>query len=378
MGERERKGSDVVVVGGGAIGLATARALAATGRRILVLERSHPAREASRAAGGMLSPLAEASGPGAFLSLGLDSLALWPSFAAALTDETGVDLDLRIDGKLLLALDPPAVERLRSRSHWLAPAGFAARWLEDAALRAREPAVAPYALAGLHLDHDGQVDNRALGEALAEAAARAGCAVRAESPVQALIAGGGRIQAVRTEDGTMHACETVVLAAGAWSGALAGLPRPLPVGPLKGQMIALASAGGTLRTMVETSACYLIPRRGPAGASIWVGATSEDAGFARGTTATGRAELRRAAQSAVPQLTDAREVEAWAGFRPATPDGLPVLGPDPDLPGLIHATGHFRNGILLTPLTAELIVSCIEGRADARLAPFRADRFPDL
>jgi glycine/D-amino acid oxidase-like deaminating enzyme len=128
-----------------------------------------------------------------------------------------------------------------------------------------------------------------------------------------------------------------------------------------------------VRAVVETEACYVIPRG--AGGSVWVGATSEEVGFARGTTPEARAGLRAAAARAVPALAGARETEAWDGFRPATPDGLPVLGPDPELTGLIHATGHYRNGILLTPITAELVAGVVTGRMDPSLSDFGAGRF---
>lgn len=180
---------------------------------------------------------------------------------------------------------------------------------------------------------------------------------------------------MRTEDGQDFPCDAVVLAAGAWSGRLAGLPRPLPVRPVKGQMIALATGPAPLRTMVAGEGCYLVPRGAGADSSLWVGATAEEVGFQCGTTDAARSGLRTAAVELVQGLSDAAEAESWDGFRPATPDDLPVVGPDPGLPGLIHASGHFRNGILLTPITAELVVTSVEGRADARLAPFRADRF---
>ena len=376
MSGHERKGSDVIVVGGGAIGLAAARALAATGRRVTLIERGRPGEEATRAAGGMLSPLAESAGPGPFLRLGLESLALWPSFAERLEDDTGMNLDLRTEGKLLLALDEPAAERLRRRSRWTDDEGLATRWLEGSSLTEREPAAAA-AVAGLHIDDDGQVDNRALAHALARAAAAAGCVILPGTTARTLMTSAGRVCGIRTDDGSEHPTELVLLAAGAWSGHLSGLPRSLPVRPVKGQMLALATDDAMVRTTLETEACYLIPRGRGQGGVVWVGATSEEAGFTRGTTAEGRAALRNAATQAVPALADATELEAWDGFRPGTPDGLPVMGPDPDLPGLIHATGHFRNGILLTPVTAELIVQCVDGNGDPRLDPFRPDRFSD-
>ena len=376
MSGKKRKGSDVIVVGGGAIGLAIARELARSGRRVTVVERGRTGEEATRAAGGMLSPLAESSGPGPFLRLGLDSLALWPSFAARLEEETGLDLDLRTEGKLLLAFDQHETERLRRRERWVKGEGLETRWLEDSNLREREPAAAT-SIAGLHLEDDGQVDNRVLAHALDRTAAAAGCVILPGTTAQKLVTAAGRVCGIRTEDGTEHSGDVVVLAAGAWSGRLSGLPRPLPVRPVKGQMLALARESTMVRTTLETESCYLIPRGGAEGGVVWVGATSEEAGFTRGTTPEGKAALLSAATRAVPALAHSVEVEAWDGFRPATPDGFPILGADPELPGLIYATGHFRNGILLTPVTADLITRCVDGTGDPSLGPFSPGRFSD-
>ena len=163
------------MVGGGAIGLAAALALADTGRKVTVLERGRPGEEATRAAAGMLSPLGEATGPGPMLRIGLDSLARWPAYAARLSEETGLDLTLRMDGRLWVALDRTAAERLERHRAWVSAQGLGARWLSGVELSEREPALTHRAMAGLHLDGDGQVDNRALAEAIRRATERAGC-----------------------------------------------------------------------------------------------------------------------------------------------------------------------------------------------------------
>jgi glycine oxidase len=379
--ERAVRSTDVIVVGGGAIGLACARALADGGRRVVLVERGRTGSEATRAAGGMLSPVGEASGPGALLTLGLASLERWSAFASALEDASNEGIDLRLDGKLLVAQDAAASERLRRRHAWIREAGLDAEWLPGTATRGYEASVES-AVAGLFLRGEGQVDNRALSLALRVAAERAGCRIREGAPAAALETENERIRGVRLENGEMLAADVVVVAAGAWSGELAGLPRPLPVRPVKGQMLALeAPSERPLRTIVETEPCYVIPRRSRRGAgrTVWVGATSEDVGFTRGTTADALDALHAAASRVVTGLTDAREVEAWDGFRPATPDGLPILGPDPRVEGLVHATGHYRNGILLVPITAELCLRAVDDATgyagDSDLLPFSIGRF---
>lgn len=372
---------DVIVVGGGAIGLACALTLAATGRRIVVLERGRTGAEATHAAAGMLSPIGEAVGPDPLLWLGLDSLARWKEFAAELETESGVDVDLRFDGKLLVARDLASAQSLRKRKAWISEAGLDAEWLEAPEVALREPAV-DGAVAGLFLPQEGQVDNRALARALRIVVEQSGCSIREGSSVAELDVVGGRTRGVRLMDGTRLACDLVILAAGAWSGHVAGLPRPLPVRPVKGQMLALETGATAplVRSVVETESCYVVPRSPNPGSPTrgvraWVGATSEEVGFARGTTSEALESLRTAAVTIIPSLTRARVIDAWVGFRPGTPDGCPVLGRDPDVEDLVHATGHYRNGILLVPITGHLCRCAVEGHGDARLNSFRPDRF---
>ena len=372
---------DAIVVGGGAIGLACAYALANTGRHVVVLERGRTGAEATHAAAGMLSPIGEADEPNPLLRLGLDSLARWQEFAVELKAESGVDVDLRFHGKLLVARDLASAERLRRREAWISAAGLSAEWLEAREVALREPAVNG-AVAGLFLPQEGQVDNRALARALRIVAERSGCSVREGKAAAELDVSRGLARGVRLEDGTRLATDLVILAAGAWSGHLAGLPRPLPVRPVKGQMLALEALAPAplVRSVVEAESCYIVPR-GPAqgsathGVKAWVGATSEEVGFTRGTSSEALTILRAEAERIVPALAQGRVADAWAGFRPGTPDGCPVLGLDPDVEGLVHATGHYRNGILLAPITAHLCRCAVEGHDDVRLHSFRADRF---
>ena len=369
---------DAVIVGGGVVGCAVARALAARGRRVLVLERGRPCSEASWAAAGMLSPLGEALEPGPFLALALDSMARWPAFAAELEEESGTSVGFRACGKLLLAFDDAGRAALRERRRWQEAEGFEVAWLEGDGVREVEPAASRAAAAALHLPRDGQVDNRALGEALWRAAEARGCRFALGETVASLVTDGTRTAGVRTAGGTTVEAGAVVVAAGAWSGGLAGLPRPVPVRPVRGQMLALRADRPLLRGVVAAPGAYLIPREdGPASTRVLVGATMEEAGFARGTTPDAVAALRDAAVRAVPTLADAEVVETWGGLRPGTPDDLPVLGPDPGIAGLHWATGHFRNGILLAPATGVRVAEGVVGAAgpDA-FDGFAPDRFP--
>ncbi len=374
----ERARWDVVVVGGGLVGCSVARTLAAAGRTVAVVERGRPASEASWAAAGMLSPLGEAPEAGPFLSLALESLERWPSFAAALEEETGVPLGFHLTGKLLLAFGEAEEEALRARRRWQAAAGFDVRWLEGPAVLDIEPCASSEAAAALHLPGEGQVDNRALGEALWRAAEAAGCRFLLGREAAAVTRDGGRVRGVRLSDGTALVADAVVIAAGAWSGALAGLPRPLPLRPVLGQMLALRPPRPLLRGVLAAPGAYVVPRGSEAAPRILVGATVEEVGFRRGTTPGALAGLFRSATRALPALADAPVVETWSGLRPGTPDDLPVLGPDPEVEGLHYATGHFRNGVLLSPVTAVRVASGVEGNADpGAFAPFRPDRFPE-
>jgi glycine oxidase len=364
----------VAVVGGGVVGLAVAWGLARRGEPCLVLERGTPARAATAAAGGMLSPLGEADGPGAFLELALESLALWPPFVARL--EGGADaVGFRTCGKLIAAFSAVEAAALGRRARWISRTGAASASLTPAQARAIEPGLAPDVVAGLHLPAEAVVDPWRLGPALAAAVRAAGVVVETGTPVAALDTRGGRVAGVVLADGRRIGADTVVLAAGAWSGRLEGLPRPLPVHPVRGQMLSLAPGSQPLGGVVGAPGAYLIPRVTDDGARVVVGATQEEVGFREGTEPAALDALHRAAIRALPGLADARVADRWWGFRPGTPDGLPVIGPDPDLGGLVYATGHFRNGILLAPVTAARLVGAVLDGDVRDLEAFRPDRF---
>lgn len=367
--------ADVVIVGGGIVGCTVARAGARSGLSVLVLEEGRPGRKATWAAGGMLSPFGEADRPGPFLELGLESLKLYPDFVGSVEEASGRRVGYLECGKLELALDDAAESGLRRHLEWLENRGHPVAWLDPGEVHAREPLLTRELRGALLLKGEAQVDNRLLGPAVAAAAEVEGARFRSGERVLEVLVEGGTVAGVRLDGGVRIRAPRVVVAAGAWSGGLDGLPRRLPVRPVRGQMVALGGPPRPLSTVVDTSRAYLIPRRrGP----VVVGSTMEEAGFRAETTAEGIVHLLGAAIEAAPGLARARVQETWAGLRPGTPDGLPILGPDPDVPGLFYATGHFRNGILLAPITGACLAPLLAGtgRPPVDLAPFRPDRFP--
>jgi glycine oxidase len=350
---------DVAVVGGGPIGLAIAWRCAERGMRVVVRDPA-PGSGASAVAAGMVAPVAEAYfGEEPLTRLLIESSARWPRFAAALTEATGMELGYRTEGTLVVALtgdDLAEAERL-----WAYQKGFGLpiTALRPAALREREPLLAPRVRGGAHAPGDHQVDPRRLVVALRAALDRAGVRVWPE-PVDSL----------STVDAPV-----VVVAAGCGTAPLTGLP----VRPVKGQILRLRAPGGAapgfrhvIRGYADGRHVYLVPR---ADGEVVVGATVEERGDSA-VTAGAVLELLRAAADLVPEIAEYDLVEARAAVRPGTPDNAPVLGALPGRPGVVVASGHYRHGIVLTPLTAELIADLVStGVPDPALAPFGPDRF---
>jgi glycine oxidase len=364
---------DVAVVGGGLVGCAIARGLARNGLRVVVLERGEPGREASHAAAGMLSPQAEAEEAGPFLDLLRAARNRFPEVAATLRAETGVDIGYDTRGTLFLAFTDADEREIEQRHRWQSAAGLPVEWLGRAAALALEPALSSSVRAALRFPDDHQAENRNLAHAYAVAAARAGAEIRCATHVSAVQRDGPRVR-VDLGDGDALVAGCVVVAAGAWSGGLTGLPRTLPVEPVHGQLAALHAVPLPFAHVVDSPRAYLVPRAG-AGRVI-VGATVERTGFARAVTPAGLMQILGGALEICPALGALPLAETWSGLRPGTPDGMPILGPDPDWPQLVYATGHYRNGVLLAPLTADLIVETIlSGRTAAPLLPFGIARF---
>lgn len=369
-------GSDVAVIGAGVIGAAIARQLALAGCRVTLIDAQDRSREASWAAGGMLAPHCEFGcgfdRPSPLFELGRASLALYPRLRDELRETTGLDIDLRWEGTLLPLLDEEDEEHVARVAALLTRVGVEHRRLSAAEVRREEPALAARARGALWVP-DQAVDNRRLWEALVADGRRLGVAVAFGQPIERIELAGERIVAIHTEQSTFRADE-VVLAAGAWSEAIAGLVGfHLRVSPVKGQMLKFAVRPGLVRCVLRRLHDYLVPRSGP---ELLAGATMEFTGFDKALTDEGLAEVHRGALAMVPALARSPVVERWSGLRPRLADGLPALGRVPGFANLTVATGHFRNGILLTPITGVVICAVLLGQAPpVDLRPFDPGRF---
>jgi glycine oxidase len=356
----EVKTWDVIIIGGGIIGLSLSIALRKRGASVLVVERGEPGREASHAAGGMLvdCPLET---PAALRSLARASARLYPEFAHELEVESGMKVDLRDFGTILL----PSAEHIQHpalRTSSLLPVH----------LTEAEPALAEagFPLRPAFYLKERSVDPRALTGAAWKTAKNRGVDFSSGDEVTAVTVTDGRATGVGTVKTAFHAAK-VVNCAGAWSGRIA--PHAFPARPVKGQMLCLVMPSRTLlKHVVRSPEVYLIPR---SDGRLLVGATVEEAGFDKRTDLATIQHLHHAALALVPELCNARILEDWAGLRPGTPDALPILG-ETQTAGYYVATGHFRDGILLAPITAEVMAAVIEGRKPQfDLAPFSPSRF---
>ena len=362
--------ADVAVVGAGVIGLASAWRLAQAGAGVVVVDPA-PGSGASGVAAGMLAPVTEARlGEEALLALNRASWARWPDFAAEVEAAGGRPVGYRADGTLMVALDADdraVLDDLAGRHRAM---GLAVEALRGREARALEPGLTPAVRAGLLAADERSVDPAALVEALRATAEAAGVTVVAR-PVGRVVTtpAGDRVTGVALAggDGAVVEAGTVVLAAGAWSATVAGVPdhaRP-PVRPIRGQVLTLRQPPGeplvarTVRGIVRGSSIYLVPRDD---GRVVIGATVEERGFDTAPTAGGAYELLRDALAIVPGLDDAELVAVRAGLRPGSPDDLPMIGPG-GVEGLVVATGHHRNGILLTPVTAEAVAALLTGGA---------------
>lgn len=375
------RSSDVVIVGGGVIGLSIAYALAREGVRPTVLDRREPGREASWAGAGLIPPIADrdAADPRSkanpLVALRSWSARLYPEWTTALFDETGVDPGYRRTGGVDVAWTEREDEALRAAAGQWRAEGIAYERIPVGELARVEPALNPELRSVYYLPDRAQVRNPRLLRALREAAVRRGAVVEPHRGAEGFVIDGNRIAAVRTGRGEVP-CGLAIVAAGAWSGGLlepAGVRAPTP--PIKGQIVLLKADQPLLRRVVEHGKNYLVPRDD---GRVLVGATEEDAGFDARPTALAARDLLDQAFRLCPVLGSAAIEATWAGLRPGSIDTRPYIGTAPGPENLIVAAGHKRAGLQLAPATAELVADLVLGRSPRLdLTPFRPDRTPD-
>lgn len=362
--------TDVVVIGAGVQGCAAALRLAQAGLKVTVLERSVPGAEASSAAGGILSPGVEAQEPSPFYDLCAASLRRYPEFAAEVERLSGMSVGYRAGGTLEVALDDAHARVLAARAPALSRIGAKVEVIDGDEVRRLEPGISPETRGALWFVDEASLDPRLLVKALAVAAARVG-ATFVTGIVRRIAVEGGRAVGVDHETGRISA-GAVVLAAGAWSMLVEGNGLPAnAVHPVRGQMLLLDTRPPLLSRVCFSDKGYLVPR---SDGRVLCGSTMEDAGFEKAVTAGGMARVLEMALELAPPLARAPFLDCWSNFRPASPDGSPILGAG-TVPGLFYAAGHTRNGVLLTPISADSVSALVLGKAPPlELAPFSPAR----
>lgn len=348
---------DVVIVGGGVIGLAAARELAISGRSVLVLDRGNPRDATSWAAAGMLAPQSEADAPSPFFDLCLASARLYHAWVDHLHEESGIDPDYSDSGLIFLASSEDSLCRLRRVAEWQKGAGLACELLTPEEALRLEPGLTLPVVGAALMPEESNVTPRKLLESLAGACAAKGVEIRTGIRVVEISSAKGRVTGVKTSNEQIEA-RCVVVASGVHTPEIDGLIPKIPLTPRKGQILSLATDAPVFHRMIRWDHAYAVQRRN---AELVVGATNEDAGFDRSLTPAGVGGLLAKAQGLSSSLANLPIHEMWTGLRPATPDGLPVIG-KAGLEGLIYATGHYRNGVLLAPITAICVTALLEHR----------------
>lgn len=344
---------DVIVIGGGALGAACAREVALEGRRVLVLERGGELGQAWRAAAGMLAPQIETDYFEPLYELGVAGRERYVGLAEELKSTTGLDIGLWREGIARVASDEAEANDLRANVAHQRQQGHRCDWLDAGEVRERWPWVRPV-LGALWAPHDGALDPVMLVQALLADASRLGATV-AQATVKGIRREGDRVVGVIADQ--VYSADDVIVAAGAWAGRIEGLPRPLSVEPVRGQMAALPWPREAHRAVLYHRDCYVLAR----GDEALLGSTMEYSGFDASVTDAGQQSIWANVRTLCPDFAPLRPTRTWAGLRPVTPDGLPVLGPAPDVSHLWYACGHGRNGILLAGISALLIHQMIKG-----------------
>jgi glycine oxidase len=368
--------SDIVVVGAGIVGCAVAYELARRGASVQIVDDRPAGMGATQASAGVLAPYIEGREDGPLLELAVKSLDLYDSFVARVTSISGLPVTYRRDGTLDVATHEEALGRFQKSAAQLASKGVAVEFLDAQAARAEEPRLSQEVLGGLLIPSHGYVVASELTRALAGAARRQGAQLIERGRVKKISRSGDDL-VVATDRGSLTG-NGVVIAAGSWSGQIevGGVEVRVPVRPVRGQLLQLAWQGTILRRTLWGDRCYLVPWQD---GTLLVGATVEEAGFDERTTTAGVRDLIEAACELVPQAWTAGFQSAKAGLRPASSDGLPIIGHSNVIPNLMYATGHYRNGVLLAPLTAQLVADAmLDGHVDPLMKLTAPDRFGSL
>ena len=375
------KNKKIIIIGGGVIGLGIGWQLAKAGAAVTIHERGQAGRGASWAAGGMLGPIAEAHiNELDLLKLSNQSLARYPEWVDELESETEMPIGYRAEGTLIIGIEPDDTYQLQHAYTLYQDLGLNVEWLSGQEARGIEGALSPYVTAAIRCETDHQVDNRLMVQALQCAYQSRGGVLHQNSKVERIVIENGTASGVKTQDGFQGA-DVCILAAGCWSGQISGLPDTLipPVRPVKGQMLALQMREGVMISNVIRTVkarypmpVYLVPRKD---GRLVIGATTEELGFDTDLIVGGIYELLHGAFEAVPGIYKLPLIETWTGLRPGSSDNAPILGKTP-VDNLIYATGHYRNGILLTPITAyEISELVLTGETSETIAPFKLERF---
>jgi glycine oxidase len=368
--------ADVVVIGGGVIGLAVARALCLRGvQQVALIERARLGAEASNAAAGMLAPQAEAASADAFFELACASRDLYPAFASALREETGTDIELERTGTLYLAFTETDEREIEHRYRWQRRAGLSVEKLRADEARRLEPCISNAVRGALLFPLDVQVENRRLIAALSTSVEKHGVRLLTETNVKSIITERGRAVGVETSRGTLHA-PVVVVAAGAWTSFLTSSGKaslPFGIEPVRGQMLCFETNPRLARHVIYSPRGYLVPRLD---GRLLAGSTTEHAGFEKRVTAAGVHAITSHALEIAPAVANLPLVDSWAGLRPRAEDEWPVIGACTETQGLFYATAHYRNGILLAPLTGDIVAEqIVTGRPAPLAGAFGPERY---
>ncbi|MEC0094249.1 glycine oxidase ThiO [Paenibacillus macquariensis] len=368
---------DTIIVGGGVIGSAIAYYMSARGMKVMLLERDRVGSQATIAAAGMLAAQAEITEAGPMFDFARASRALFPQLATDLRDLTGIDIGLKRKGLLRVAVTEADVIEIQRTLDFQKTAGEQAEWLSTEQVRYKEPSISSEILGAMLVEEDSQVDAPELCSAFAQAAAVLGAQIVEFTEVKSLLFAQRRISGVMTNVGAIYS-DKVIIASGTWSGSLlaqAGLT--CPIYPVKGECFSVLSHVPLVQSTIYSHGCYLVPKKG---GRLVVGATTTSHSYNRKVSLGGIAQLLEASKQLIPGIVDTEWEKAWCGLRPQTLDGLPYLGAHPHWKGLYVAAGHYRNGILLSAMTGNLVADWAEGKIEKNLSleSYRVDRHDNV